>query len=331
MNTTRNNGSDFRVKRRGHTLMEVLISTVIVSIVLGAVVSTMVIAARAVDDQPSRAVSQAGDAANDVTTDLSLAQGVTERSANAVTISVPDRDGDGQAETIRYSWSGTPGDPLLREYNGGAARVVASDVHKFNLSYLTTTVPPGDGPAGPGEQGVESDEQVLIHHNDVSGGSMMDYKVKSQKWCAQYFKPTLAGNAISWKITKVQFRAKQFQSSDGVIAVQIRTADGDLKPTATVLAEATVNESSLSLSYAWVTVNLGPVAGLTPGRGYCLVLKYVSGSSFVCSIEYEESAGDMPYDTHWTITGDNGSSWSSQNNSQDMRFYVHGTVTTGES
>jgi len=331
MNTTPQRTSALR---RGHTLMEVLISTAIVSIVLGAVVSTMVVAARAVDDAPAKAVSQAGDATNDVTTDLSLARSVTERSEHAITVSVPDRDGDGQSETIRYSWSGTAGDPLLREYNGGAARVVAQDVHKFDLSYLTTTVQPGDGPAGPGaaQTETESDEMVLMHHDNAPGGSMKEQKIKSTRWCAQYFKPTLPDGATTWKITKVKFRAKKYKSPyDGVIAVQIRTADGSLKPTTTVLAETTVNESSLSSGYAWVEVDIGPLEDLTPGTGYCLVLKYGSGTRYVGKVEYEKDASDMPADTHWMTTDNSGSSWSNPTNSRDMRFHVLGTVTTGGS
>ena len=320
--------------RRGHTLMEVLISTVIVSIVLGSVVSTMVIAARAVDDGPGRAVSQAGDAANDVTTDLSLARSVTERSDHAITLSVPDRDGDGQAETIRYSWSGTPSDPLMREYNGGAARIVAQDVHKFNMSYLTTTMVPGPGPEGPGaaQTETESDERVLMHHDNASGGSMEAQKIKSSRWCAQYFKPALADDVTKWKITKVQIRAKRYKSPyDGVIAVQIRTADGNLKPTTTVLAETLLNESALGSGFEWVTVDIGPLADLTPGTGYCLVLKYASGANYVGKVEYEKYASDMPADTHWMTTDNSGSWWTNPTSSRDMRFYVHGTVTTGGS
>ena len=152
-----------RLSCRGHTLMEVILSTAMLCVIMGAVVSTMVIAGRAVDDNPVKQVAIAGDAANDVTTDISLAQSITESDANAVTMVVPDRDGDGQAETIRYSWSGTAGDPLMRQYNGGAEAVVASNVHRFNLSYLTTVV---DGASG-GDEGVPVQLGTRMKNGDV--------------------------------------------------------------------------------------------------------------------------------------------------------------------
>ena len=160
---------------------------------------------------------------------------------------------------------------------------------------------------------------------------MKEQKIKNIRWCAQYFKPTLEAGATQWKITKVQFRAKRDRNPyNGVIAVQIRTADGSLKPTTTVLAETLVNESSLGSGFAWVTVNI-EAEDLAPNTGYCLVLKYVSGSSYVGKIEYEKDASDMPADTHWMTTDNSGSWWTNPTSSRDMRFYVHGTVTTGGS
>ena len=167
-----------RIQRRraGFTLLEVILSTAVTCTIMGAVLSTMVIASRAIDNGPTTWITTAGDAASDVTTDLSLAQGATEREDHAVTVTVPDRDADGQAETIRYSWSGTAGDPLLREYNGGSAAIVATNVHRFNLSYLTKTVAAGEGTAGSGAGNpeVESDEKVLMHHDDAPGGSIVE-------------------------------------------------------------------------------------------------------------------------------------------------------------
>ena len=38
-------------------------------------------------------------------------------------------------ETIRYAWSGTPGDPLTRQYNGGTVLNVSDYVQFFSLDY----------------------------------------------------------------------------------------------------------------------------------------------------------------------------------------------------
>jgi hypothetical protein len=79
--------------------------------------------------------------ASQLAADLRLALGFSERTARAVTFTTPDRDGDGQVETLRYSWSGTAGDPLMYRYNSNAAVALASNVQQFNLTALTRVIP----------------------------------------------------------------------------------------------------------------------------------------------------------------------------------------------
>ena len=129
-------------RRSGFTLVETVISSVVVALLMSAMVSTMLIAARAVESTHSSEVSQTGDAMDQITTDLSLAQNFTARELNAVTVVVPDRDGDGLSETIRYAWSGNTGDALTRQYNDGTVVVLADNVYRFDLSYLLKTVAP---------------------------------------------------------------------------------------------------------------------------------------------------------------------------------------------
>ena len=314
-------------KRRGYTLLEVVISSAVLSIIMGAMVATILIASRSIDSSPGQALTDAGNVVDHVTTDLSLAQSFSEREANAVTVTVPDRDGDSQPETIRYSWSGQAGDPLLRTYNDGDAVVVVSNVYNFDLSYLTQTIPKG-GNNSAGSQEVESEVKTLIQHDNAPGGRFRDYKIKSANWCAQYFKPTLVGEATKWKITRVMFQAKRTGNSNGVITVQIRPANSSWKPTSTVLAETTVNESSWGSSYAWRTVDIGPITDLDPDKGYCLVLKYVSGSREVAKIQYEAYGKPMTAYTNWMTTSNRGSSWTNPEDRKDMRFRITGTVTT---
>ena len=317
-----------RLSCRGHTLMEVILSTAMLCVIMGAVVSTMVIAGRAVDDNPVKQVAIAGDAANDVTTDISLAQSITESDANAVTMVVPDRDGDGQAETIRYSWSGTAGDPLMRQYNGGAEAVVASNVHRFNLSYLTTVV---DGASG-GDEGDESAEQLLISHVDATGGKFETMKLKADgSMVAEYFKPTLEAGATSWKITYIKLSLTAAGGDTGVVAIQIRTANADHTPTSTVLGQATVYESALASGFSWVDVNLGPIADLDPDTGYCIVVLPVSGLGDTIAVEREVDGSPMPSDCDYIDYDKVESSWKSPDAAKDLRFYVYGTVTTGGS
>lgn len=124
-----------RRAQRGFSLAEAVISLAIVSLVLGSLSSLVVISTRslavlAAETQADRAE----EALFDLAADLRFATSLPERSATAVTAIVPDRDGDGQPETIRYSWAG-PGHPLLRTVNGEQETLV-EDVRSLNLTYV---------------------------------------------------------------------------------------------------------------------------------------------------------------------------------------------------
>lgn len=129
---------------QGFTLIEVILSTAIMAIIMTAMMSVMLLVSRTVNSGGGvndRTV-QAQDVIGQVVADLSLAVQFTERTDRAVTFTVPDRDADGNPETIRYAWSGTAGDPLTRQYNGAAVVNVAENVHQFDLAWILKTVYP---------------------------------------------------------------------------------------------------------------------------------------------------------------------------------------------
>ena len=125
--------------RSGHTLIELVVAMTSATALMAGMGGTIYIASRALDDGGSNAVRKVKDTEvlRELMDDVKFAQSFSERTDTAVTFTVPDRDGDSLPETIRYAWSGTPGDPLTYEYNGSAPSVVAEDVQHFNLSSLT--------------------------------------------------------------------------------------------------------------------------------------------------------------------------------------------------
>jgi len=128
-----------RKRRGGFTLIEAVVSAMTLAALMIGMASVMLLASRSLRSAAGD-VAEAGDATADIVADLNLAQSLTEQTVTAVTMVVPDRDGDGLPETIRYAWSGTAGDPLTREYNGGDATTVVENVHEFDLEYITRTV-----------------------------------------------------------------------------------------------------------------------------------------------------------------------------------------------
>ncbi|MBM4074622.1 MAG: hypothetical protein FJ267_03150, partial [Planctomycetes bacterium] len=94
----------------------------------------------AVGDTGTGARAIATDVQKDLLADLQRATGFTERTAKAVTFTVPDRDGNGRPETLRYAWSGTAGNPLTLQVNGGPVQNIALNVQQFALSYQTKSL-----------------------------------------------------------------------------------------------------------------------------------------------------------------------------------------------
>jgi hypothetical protein len=103
------------------------------SILLAGLSSSLFIALRATETAatPTSSRIKANAALGELQADLEFALAFTEQSPNAIAFLVPDRDGDGQVETLRYAWSGTPGDPLTKQSNGGTVAAILEDVHLF--------------------------------------------------------------------------------------------------------------------------------------------------------------------------------------------------------
>jgi prepilin-type N-terminal cleavage/methylation domain-containing protein len=150
--------------RAGFTLVELVVSLAIMSILLVAIGSAIVLAGGAMPraDDPAIPTDTAFEVGHEMAAELQFALAFAERSVTAVEFTVPDRDGDQSPETIRYEWSGTPGESLMRKYNGGTFVKVIESVVDFALEYDTTKFTK----TTPGI--VESAELELISYNSSS-------------------------------------------------------------------------------------------------------------------------------------------------------------------
>ncbi|MEO8494723.1 MAG: hypothetical protein ABI614_06615 [Planctomycetota bacterium] len=120
--------------------MELIVAMTVASLLMAGMMSAIFIAVRSADTNSATALAITGSLAlEDIAAELRDAVYFKQRTATSVMFTVPDRDGDGDVETIRYSWSGTAGAALLREYNGGTAVAVVDAVHAFSLVYNVQT------------------------------------------------------------------------------------------------------------------------------------------------------------------------------------------------
>lgn len=130
--------------RPGFTLAELMVSVTIMTILMGAMTSVILVASHAMpdSDDPAQKRLAAMDVVDQIAGELFYAISITEETDKAVTFTVADR-GHGAAgpETIRYAWSDTKGDPLTRQYNGGTVVNVSEAVEGFKLKYTTRTAP----------------------------------------------------------------------------------------------------------------------------------------------------------------------------------------------
>ena len=128
-------------RRAGHTLAELAVATVAVSILLAGMGSAIFVTLHAArpGSVPSNAICGSA-AVEEIAGELRSAVSFSQRSATSVQFTVADRNGDASAETIRYAWSGTPGDPLTREYNGGNVVGFVENVNSLGLGYVVKTV-----------------------------------------------------------------------------------------------------------------------------------------------------------------------------------------------
>lgn len=288
----------------------------IMTILLLAANSAIVVAARAVPDGRGRSSSilSAARGMDQLAADIASASSVTQMTATSVTFNVPDRNGDGSAEQIMYSWTGYPGQPLMRKFNGSSVSIVPG-VTEFALAYdkrataAATTY-------------TESAEMLLYSYNPTT--SLGDATVQSNSWFAQYFIPTLPASATSWRVTRVQLMVAKRSNAVGQTQVQLRTTSGTT-PTSAVLEETALMESTLTSSYVWKDFNYTNLVTLPPSAGMCIVLKWISDTES-CDTRYQTS-GSTAANAVFLKSTDGGSTWTPQTG-QSLLFYVYGKVKT---
>lgn len=310
------------MNRRGLTLLEMVISLGILTIVMGGATYGILLSGRAlqVSTQSASGTRSSAEALSQLLAELQTATGVSERTATAVTFTVPDRNQDAQAETIRYSWSAAPGAPLYRQYNNEAPVVIAANVQQFSLSFLTETVQPAN------------QDTLLIQHLDGSGGSTVTFTEARTDWCGQYFKPTLPANATGWKITKVSLYCKRRSGATPGLLVNVRLVypTAQQKPGNVILDSVSLNPFDLDSSFAWKDFTFTNSTYLPPTQGMCLVVaQVVNGRSI--RVQYESSGSQMTPNSFFTSSSDGGSSWTGSTDTNDMIFKVYGVIQTNGS
>jgi len=125
-------------RRAGMTLLELLVSAGLSTLLLGGLAGAMFVASSSLRPAAESAPhdARAAHVLAQFSDDLRHARRFVELTARSAVVEVPDRNADGQPETLAYRWSGEPGDPLRYASNGGAEALLVDDVQSFALTPL---------------------------------------------------------------------------------------------------------------------------------------------------------------------------------------------------
>ncbi len=307
--------------RAAFSLVELVLAMAVSGILVGAMGIVLITASSSLErgDSPLDGDRLASQALADLQADLSEATRFFERTEYAVWFEVPDRDGDGVAEHIRYAWSGVRGHPLTRSTNGGPAGIVAADVRDLNLTYAIR----------PGLQSAESAERLIAEFSAHAGSSSTSTVITSANRAAQVLRPSFAGDVVSWKATRVQLLLRQRGTADATFLISLVPLNADNTPGTTPYTTLEVKETQLGTSFRSDEFLLPDCQPIPAGQPVAIMIHGLSGSSDACEVGLlASSTPTMPFNIWMATSTTSGASWQGHGQSQNFVFQLYGTATS---
>lgn len=254
-----------RFSRGGFTLVEMIVATGIMAMLMAAVGSALVVASRSVpaSGSPETKTAVAMAAVREMTSEIAQAVSVVSASATGITFMVPDRTGDGVAETITYTVAGTPLVIVTRKFNDGEAVPIADGLASAAFSYglgtrSVTTYSPAEGA-----------EHVMSACYDTNG---TEIPFNGSTVAIQKFRPVLPWNAASWRVTRVNLWCRQDSPVGSVLRLLVYRTDSAGTPSGSSLASTTLTEAMMPSSFGWRTLTISSMPPLLPTEGVALVM-----------------------------------------------------------
>jgi len=322
--------TNHQIQRSGFTLVELLLAVSVMTILLGGLASAVLLASHALPDpkNPMTAVTDGSNVLEQISSEIYSAINVTQRTPTSITFTVHDRNVDGNPEIIRYRWSGIPGDPLKRKYNGFIETTVASAVFDFNANYIidkkTKTISHDITTYTP--------EQLLVSFENW--GSIASFTseqlIDVNAWISQYFEVIPPDGATELVITraKVKLRANSLPSPMLTVGIHRSLLDGSFSPDQNSIGnEAIIPEGVLDMTPLWMEPTFTDMIINNPDRtDYCLVMKGITPEMVFSSYLNGLTAPANGMAMKWT--DDAGTVWLPPNqdiDKKDLLFYVYGS------
>ncbi|HXE53429.1 MAG TPA: prepilin-type N-terminal cleavage/methylation domain-containing protein [Tepidisphaeraceae bacterium] len=298
----------------GFTLIEMVMALGITAILLTALVSAMMLAGKAVPSasDSSTGTLAGGGVADQIAGELETSLLVLEQTPTAITFLVNPRNNDTHPERIRYSWGGTSGSPLLRQYNQGTPAVMIPQVNQFSLTpALATSIE-----SYPGAAVEDSSESLLFDYSGTTSPAALS--VSGGDWAGQYFGSTSwPPGVVGWRPTRLLFQGKQ-SGLLGTSAIQMCPALANLTPSGTVLEQYTNLGLGLLSSYSWQQYSFTTASRLAPSAGLCFTFQ---SGGLLYSIDLQSNAG-----AGLLQSSNSGGTWSYSAN-RSLQSQLYGKLT----
>jgi type II secretory pathway pseudopilin PulG len=294
------------------TLIETVLSLSIVGTIALATTSIVMLTSRAMPSASDADVANvnAREIASRIASELSSATSIAAVGTHSIIFSVPDRDGDDAQEVFRYRWSGTAGDPLMWEYNGGAAITVATNVTDFTLA--VDTVSSTQDTTGPDAWGPE---QLIYEH---VGSTSSTVEIDGGNQVAQYVRPTCPSGTTGWTPTRavVKLRRSATATDTPVLRGTFRAVIGEALPDFTKTQNSTYDASAVTSSStdALVTFTAAQNTTFTPSMATSFILAPTLATTTTNSAVIAKATGVAFYPAYAAFTT-NGLTWDIEKDS----------------
>lgn len=136
---------------------------------------------------------------------------------------------------------------------------------------------------------------------------------------AQYFKPRLPENALSWRLTRFEIRRKEVILANEALKVRLHLPDADKMPSTTAVEQLTVPGNKLPQRSGWYAFTFSDHSGLDPQVGLCVAL---TTSSNPAALNFEYQIGDVFESDTALIEGD--PNWHTASPSMTMIYRAYG-------
>ncbi|MCY2982277.1 MAG: hypothetical protein NTY15_01415, partial [Planctomycetota bacterium] len=284
---------------------------------------TMMMRAKSQDDTLFRSAYDLSKAAAQIASDLESATAHVSSSATHFEFVVPDRNGDGLPEQMRYEWGGTVGpnaNKILWKYNQQPLEVLFEDVGEFSLQKNTALVPETVS------NHLLSEIAVLKSVNAFPDAVFREQAINANNLIGQYFIPDITGSGVKWDLGTVRIMVRAAGANlDGILCVRVmRSNTSSKRPILPILEEVRIAESRLGTAYQWLDIPIAPVSWQSRGTPLCITLSYGGGTGDVAYVQYVENGSGMPSRANLVTSANGGDTWTASTNAKGLRFYAYG-------